>query len=105
MWGDLTGATCKFCVRVGNQVVCALYDEELQESGEFVRKTLACKRMTAGFKAEIITDDALYDPTPPVEPKKLMAESIRMYERTVKQLMRQGLNFTMASNLAKKQLL
>lgn len=92
--------TCRFCVKDKKGYRCLLHDEPLTVDPTFVHKTAACIKATAGFA---ITADEPVGPT--IDPKDLMAETIKEYQKTVNNLQSQGYPRTIAESTAKKYVL
>lgn len=96
--GSMVKQTCQFCKKSKNKTECLLYNETLSVSGDFIDKTAACKRATAGFDSTIDT----VQEAPKVEPKKIIKHTVDLYIKTYKSLINDGYPQQMAEMLAKE---
>lgn len=95
-----TNEKCRFCVKDGKGYRCALYNSTLDvKDTVLVRKTRDCEKATVGYKS-IVEDVPDVDPTPTIEPKKLMKTTIQLYNKTRKQLLSQGYPAALADQVA-----
>ena len=78
-----------------------LYGQDLSVKGEFISKVRECCKATAGF-ASVIDEPA---PTPTVEPRVLMKQTIELFAKTVNDLINQGYPRAIAENVAKQHIL
>lgn len=78
-----------------------LYDEALTADPDFVHKTAACIKATAGYA---ITVDDQVPIGPSADPKLIIRETIALYRKTVSDLVSQGYPQTMAETIASKYL-
>jgi hypothetical protein len=97
---ELTGGMCKFCHKTKDGHKCLLYDEDLSTKGRLVSKTQGCCKTTAGFTSVIDTQ-----PAPTIQPKELMKQTIKLYAKTVNDLMAQGYPKAIAETVAMKHIL
>ena len=104
--GEITKDTCRFCVRSGGGHSCMLYGDALYTNGEFIKKTTACKRATAGFKAVILADN-VQEPkkAPDMDPREIIKQTIELYTKTVNDLLKDGYPRQLAESLAKQHIL
>lgn len=86
---------CRFCktTKAGNY--CLLHDKPLAADVNFVHKTAACIKATAGFSVEV--DDA---PAISVDPKTIIRETIKNYNKTLNDLLKQGYPRALAETIA-----
>ena len=102
---SLSGKQCRFCQDLkGGRHYCCLYDEMLVGTGDSIEKTRACCNATAGFRTTV---EERPDPvgTPTVDPKVIMKETIKIYNKTVNELLSQGYPRQLAEKLATQAVL
>lgn len=97
--GRFSKETCRFCVKTKNGYKCALTDEVLHSDPTFVHKTQQCINVSAGFSAAELPD------TVSVDPKVIIAETLKQYKRIKDDLLKQGFPSTMADSLATQMML
>lgn len=88
---------CRFCVSTKAGCYCALHDAQLMSDKYFVHKTPACIDATAGFAVSV--DEA---PTISVDPKEIINETIKSYNKLMNDLLKQGYPRNMAEVIATK---
>ena len=99
--GRLQKDVCRFCIKTKSGHRCMLYDQPLKTDGEFIDKIKDCCRATAGFASNI--EEA--PPTPTVDPRELIKQTIDVYNKNVKVLIRQHYPREIAEQLAKQIML
>lgn len=90
---------CRFCVSTKAGKRCMLYDQALTADEHFIHKTCKCIDATAGFKTTI--ED---EPQISIDPKEIIRETLKEYNKTVKDLQKQGYPQVLAETLATKYL-
>lgn len=85
---------CRFCVSTKKGSYCTLYDEMLASDGTFTHKTAGCIRATAGFGVEV--DDTLVA----VDPKLIVRETVKTYNKTLSDLLKSGYPRNIAEQVA-----
>lgn len=98
------GGMCRFCDKTKDGYVCRLYNENLSSCKNMVDKANACRRATAGFDAEV-TIEAPPAPSPAVDPKVIMSETIKIYTKALNEMLAQGYPRQLAEKLAKQSVL
>ena len=99
-WGQPSGEKCRFCVKEKGHYRCALYNEVLGTiDGTLIKKARACEKAMAGYKS-VVTDVEPEQPTPTVDPKKLIKSTIAEYNKVRKQLISQGYPDAIAEQVA-----
>lgn len=98
---DMVNAkTCRFCIKTKEGYKCILHDETLSSKGTDVRKADACARITAGFTI------AVEEPQPiSVDPKLIIKESLKAYNKTLSDLLASGYPRSLAEKVATEHLL
>ena len=87
---------CKFCQKVKGGYKCMLYDEYLSSTPEWVDKSPRCIEATRdGY-------DVVTDVQPVVDPKTLIREALKEYNKTIAGLMKQGYPQYLAEQVAMK---
>lgn len=88
---------CRFCVTTKRGHYCSLHDTQLTSDKDFIYKAPLCIDATAGFAISV-------DETPAVkvDPKFIIRESIKTYNKTLNDLLRQGYPKPLAEQLATK---
>ena len=99
--GSMSKLTCRFCIKDKDGHHCMLYGDTLSVNGRMISKTKECCRATAGF-ASVIDEPP---PTPTLQPKEIIKQTIAAYSKLVNDLMTQGYPKAMAETVAKKYLL
>ena len=79
-----------------------LHDKMLLSDKDFVHKTPACVEATAGY---VVSIDEPTPQGPIVDPKRLIADTINIYNSTVNDLLKQGYPRAIAESTAKRYLL
>ena len=97
--GRFSKETCRFCIKSKEGYRCALYDEVLHSDPSFVHKTKRCIDVTAGFAAEELPDVLT------VDPKVIIAETLKQYKKIYGDLLKQGYPVGMAETVATKAML
>ena len=97
--GRFSKEMCRFCIKSKEGYRCALYDEALHSDPSFVHKTKCCVDVTAGFAAEELPDVLA------VEPKVIIAETLKQYKKIYSDLLKQGYPASMAETVATKAML
>ena len=97
--GRFSKETCRFCIKSKEGYKCALYDENLHSDPTFVHKCKRCVDASAGFAAAELPD------TVSVDPKTIIAETLKQYKRIKDDLLKQGFPATMADSLATQMML
>lgn len=92
------GGLCRFCDKTKSGHVCRLYDVRLMSDGNNIYKVESCKRATAGFDTTV--EDVVPQAAPPIDPKLIMAEAIKMYNKALNKLVSQGYPKALAEKLA-----
>lgn len=92
------GGLCRFCDKTKNGHVCRLYDVRLMSDGQDIYKVEGCKRATAGF--DTIIEDAAPQTTARVDPKLVIAEALKVYNKALNELLSQGYPKALAEKLA-----
>lgn len=92
------GGLCRFCDKTKSGYVCRLYDVRLMSDGHDIHKVEGCKRATAGFDATV--EDAVPQTTQSIDPKLIMVEAIKMYNKALNELLSQGYPKALAEKLA-----
>ena len=95
---------CKFCTKSKRGIRCTLHDTSLTTDGILIHKARRCKEVTAGRSALIISD-SVEEPTPPINPKKIIKQAVSLYVKNVNDLVNQGYPRQMAEKFAVEQLL
>ena len=90
---------CRFCVSTKQGKYCSLHDKWLTADKDFVHKTPACIEATAGCA---VTVDEPTPSGPKVDPKLIIAETIKSYNKTLNDLLKQGYPRSMAETIATK---
>ena len=101
MGSELSGDTCRFCQKTPTGHHCLLYDESLDVNDGLIKKVRACCKATAGFESVIDSPP----PAPTLQPKELMKQTIKLYTKTVNDLMAQGYPKAIAETVATKHVL
>ena len=100
---ERNGDMCRFCETFKNgRAYCRLYDTALVVDGSQIEKARACCKATAGFETEI---EDTYKPMKPVDPKIIIKETIKMYNKAVNDLLSQGYPRPLAEKLAQQHIL
>lgn len=100
----LSGNQCRFCQDLkGNKHYCCLYDEPLVGTGDSIVKTVRCRKATAGFATTIEAEPE--EPTVQIDPKVLMKETIKLYNKQVASLLSQGYPRQLAEKFAEQTVL
>lgn len=92
---------CRFCISTKQGHYCALHDEWLTQDKKFVHKSKACIDATAGFAVTV--DEQV--PNVQVDPKVIIAETLKSYKKIVDDLRKQGYPQSMAETVATKYIL
>lgn len=87
---------CRFCVSTKEGHYCTLHDAQLKADKHFVHKVPACIEATAGFA--ITTDEPV--PEFIVDPKLIVRETIKNYNKTLADLLKQGYPRALAETIA-----
>lgn len=95
----ITTDTCRFCVSTKAGKRCVLYDKPLMTDGKFTYKPTECIDATAGFA---ITADEPVPERPAVDPKIIVRETLKLYNKELGNLLSQGYPRSMAETLAMK---
>lgn len=90
---------CRFCTKDKTGHHCMLHDKPLAADSNFIYKTQACIDATAGYA---ITADEPTPQGPTVNPKQLMRETIKLYNKTVADLVAQGYPRPVAEKIAQQ---
>lgn len=88
---------CRFCVATKRGNYCSLFDAQLTSDANFVHKTAQCIKATAGYAVSV--DEPT---TPTVDPKLIIRETLKAYNKTLRDLMSEGYPRAMAETLATK---
>lgn len=91
---------CRFCVSTKQGYYCSLHDEHLMADKHWIYKPDKCIKATAGFRVSIDEESP-----PPVDPKLIMRETLKSYNKMVKELMQQNYPRAMAEAVATKYIL
>lgn len=89
---------CRFCVSTKEGKYCTLYDKWLASDRTFTHKVDDCIQATAGFA---ITAD---EQSISVDPKLIVRETLKSYNKTLNDLLKQGYPRPVAESLASKYL-
>ena len=92
---------CQFCIKERGGYRCALYNQPLMSNGNRINKVRECCRATAGF--ESVIEEPPQAPT--INPKDLIEQTIKLYSKTVNDLLSQGYPRQMAEAAAKKYIM
>ena len=91
---------CRFCVKDGKGFRCALHNKTLDvRDTVLVLKTRDCEKALVGYRS-VVEEIIIDEPTPAVDPKKLMKATIQLYDKTRKQLLSQGYPSAIADKIA-----
>jgi hypothetical protein len=91
---------CRFCVKTRKGYYCTLHDMYLTSDKEFTYKTKVCIDATAGFA---ITVDEPQTPT--VDPKLIIKETVKTYNKILSDLMNTGYPRNIAEKVAMEYVL
>ena len=94
--------TCRFCIKTKQGHRCLLYEEQLRSDATFVYKTADCITATAGYA---MTVDEPVPEGPIVDPKRLIRETIKVYNKTYNNLLKQGYPRQIAEQVATEYML
>ena len=98
----LSGDKCRFCQDLkGNKHYCCLYDEPLVGTSDSIEKCRRCCKATAGFETTIEAQPE----APKIDPKALIKATIMLYNKNVKELIRQGYPRELAEKFAQQAVL
>lgn len=89
---------CRFCVPTKKGHYCTLHDEWLSADKHFIHKSQACIKATAGYAISV--DER----APQVDPKLIIRETIKTYNKTLSDLIKQGYPHSLAETIAVKYL-
>ena len=92
------GGLCRFCGKIKRGHVCRLYDARLMSDGYDIYKVEGCKRATAGFDTTV--EEVAPQVTLSVDPKLIMTEAIKMYNKVLNEFLSQGYPKALAEKLA-----
>lgn len=99
---------CRFCEKTKKGHHCVLYDADLMSDGNLISKVKGCCRATAGYDT-VVTYEAPQAPAqnqaPAVDPKWIMQETLKMYNKSLNDLLAQGYPRPMAEKLAQQYVL
>lgn len=95
----ITTEACRFCVSTKAGKRCLLYDKPLKFDGKFIYKPDECIDATAGFA---ITVDEPVPERPVVDPKVIIRETLKLYNKELGDLLNQGYPRSMAEMIAMK---
>lgn len=88
---------CRFCVSSKQGNYCSLYDSQLTSDIHFIHKNPQCIKATAGFAVSVD------EPTiAQVDPKLIIRETIKTYNKMLNDLLNQGYPRAMAETIATK---
>lgn len=76
---------CRFCIKEKSGHRCVLYNQALTSDPTFVHKTAGCIKATAGF-----TEEVKEAPMPTIDPKMIVRETLKEYQRVLNDLLKQG---------------
>lgn len=99
--GELTKNVCRFCVKTKSGYMCVLHDRALSTDGKLIEKVNECKRASAGYDS-VIEERHVAPDGPTVSPRELMIETIKIYNKTVNDLLKQGYPRQLAEKVAEK---
>lgn len=100
----LSGSKCRFCQGLkGGRHYCPLYDEVLIGTDDSIEKTKRCCKATAGFNISIEVEPE--EPTLQIDPKVLMRETLKLYNKKVNDLLGQGYPRQLAEKFAQQDIL
>ena len=91
---------CRFCVSTKQGHYCTLYDTPLAADKNWIYKPDKCIKATAGYSVSVEDETA-----PSVDPKLIMRETLKSYNKMVKDLMSQNYPRSMAETIATKYIL
>lgn len=95
--GRYSKEKCRFCVSSRQGNYCSLHDKQLTSDVHFIHKTPQCIEATAGFAVSV--DEPT---TPHVDPKMIIRETIKSYNKMLNDLLSQGYPRAMAETIATK---
>lgn len=98
--GRYSKELCKFCIKSTGGYYCQLYEEYLASDRTFVYKPDVCKNMTAGFTQDIVEPDSIQ-----VDPQVIIRETIKTYNKTLRDLLNQGYPPKLAETIATQYML
>lgn len=93
----VSNISCRFCEKTKGSFCCQLYDKPLKYDGTFVEKTPQCIKNTCNFGIEI-TEESV----PTIKPREIMKQTLKLYDKYIKELMNQGFPRQMAEDAAKR---
>lgn len=86
---------CRFCVKKNGNHHCTLYDRALKADGRFTYKVPACIDAAA-------TGLAVEEPAIRIDPALIIDETLKLYKKTMNDLLNQGYPRNIAETVATK---
>lgn len=89
---------CRFCQKTKDGHYCLLAEKRLMYDGKFVHKADVCIDLAAGFPTTISEPVA-------IDPKLMIRETLKIYNKTVADLLKQGYPRALAEKVATEMIL